>query len=424
MAYGSMVWVRRLSFAAVLIIAAIAPGQAAQSSPGDCGGHRCQRAGLLLWSHELPGQWMVQNGLLGTTPAQGQVYAALGGEIAAVGMGLTVYAYGAGTGVPLWTTALAGFPAGAAIVSVRVWPGVVTVGVDPPLTAGTGSAHNRPQREEIVLRADTGQQLRAFPAAPFGGAVAANSASTVVVGERSLTQYSNHSGRVIWSRPTGARPQTWQVDGSHIYVSVSSGGYLGTSPVTGLRRIDLQTGAERLIHSPGGAFQGTLSLAFDGVVLFTGGHGVTAYSGASGATLWGRTGALPESVDVVDHRLYLLDGNVLLGVDPWTGTELARVFGAAAVASAGLYGVREGIVLGIDHGALGKAWGYDAAAGRVVWTSAPLPWPHYFVDLSGIGGSTSPSRDSFILATCTQLGAQLTAGLQRCAKPELVALSR
>jgi hypothetical protein len=107
---------------------------------------------------------------------------------------------------------------------------------------------------------------------------------------------------------------------------------------------------------------------------------------------------------VVARRLYLLIGNALVGVDPRTGARMARVSGATAAAAAGLYGVRAGVVLGLDHGAPGKAWGYNVATQRVRWTSAPLPWPHYFVDLSGIGGSTSPRGDGLLLAVCAELG--------------------
>jgi hypothetical protein len=88
-------------------------------------------------------------------------------------------------------------------------------------------------------------------------------------------------------------------------------------------------------------------------------------------------------------------------VNPQTGTTLARV---NAASSSGLYGVREGAVLGIDHGGLGKAWADGIAAQRVVWTSRPLPWPHYFVDLSGIGGSAPPGQGAVLLAVCGQVG--------------------
>lgn len=423
MAGGPLTWIRRLSFAAVLIVVAVAPGPAAGPRSQPCSGPHtpgrpgCGLAGTVRWSRLLPGSWIALNGLLGTTPAQGQAYAALGDRVAAVGSGLAVSAFAARSGQPLWTADLAGFPAGSAIVSIRVWPGVVTAGVGLPTATGTAA------REEVVLAAATGRRIRAYPAAPFGGAVAADAAATVIVGAHAVTSYANRTGGVLWSRPTGPAAQAWQEDGDNLYVTVAADGYLGTAPVTALRRIDLRTGAERLVRPPGQAFDGTLSLAFDGVVLFAAARGVTAYSERTGARLWHRRVALAESVDAVGRRLYLLVGNALVGVAPQTGSKLARVRGATA-ASAGLYGVRAGAVLGIDHGALGKAWGYDVATQRVLWTSNPLPWPHYFVDPSGIGGSTSPGLDGLLLAICAELGPLAGGNVQPCLRPELAAVNR
>lgn len=428
MTRGSLAWVRRLSFAAVLIVAAVAPGPAAGSpshvcaglgGPGTQDGPGCGRAGAVRWARPLPGAWIARAGLLGTTPAHGQAYAALGGQVAALGSGLTVSAYQARNGQPLWTADLTGFPAGSAIVSVRVWPGVVTAGVGLPAAGGAAA------REEVVLAAATGRRIRTYPAAPFGGAVMADADATVIVGAHAVTSHANRTGAVLWSRPTGRPAQAWQEDGGVLYVTVSAGGYLGTAPVTALRQINLRTGAERLVRPRGHAFAGPLSLAFDGVVLFAGASGVTAYSGGTGARLWHRRAGLPEGVDVVGRRLYLLVGSALVGVDPQTGARLARVSGATAAESGGLYGVRAGAVLGLDHGALGKAWGYDVATQRVLWTTAPLPWPHYFVDLSGIGGSTSPRRDGLLLAVCAELGQPPAPGGARpCLRPELTALNR
>ena len=254
--------------------------------------------------------------------------------------------------------------------------------------------------------------------------MAADAAATVIVGAHAVTRYANRTGDVQWSQPTGPAAQAWQEDGDNLYVAVSTDGYLGAAPVTALRRINLRTGAERLVRPPEQAFDGALSLAFHGVVLFAASRGVTAYNGGTGARLWHRRVALPESVDVVGQRLYLLVGNALVGVAPQTGSRLARVRGATA-ASAGLYGVRAGAVLGIDHGALGKAWGYDVATQRVLWTSNPLPYPHYFVDPSGIGGSTSPGLDDLLLAVCAELGSPMAGGVaQPCLRPELVAVNR
>ena len=298
MTRGSLTWIRRLSFAAVLLVVAVAPGPAAGSRSGACtgpggpGGSGCGSEGTVRWSRLLPGAWVAQPGLLGTTPAHGQAYAALGDQVAALGSGLAVSAYAAGSGQPLWTADLSGFPAGSAIVSVRVWPGVVTAGVRRPAAAGTAA------REEVVLAAATGRRIRAYPAAPFGGAVAADATTTVIVGAHAVTRYANRTGAVLWSRPTGQAAQAWQEDGNFLDVTVAAHGYLGTAPVTALRRINLRTGAERLIRPRAHAFAGTLSLAFDGVVLFTGASGITAYRAATGTRLWHRRAGLPESVDV------------------------------------------------------------------------------------------------------------------------------
>ena len=421
-----LAWVRRVSFAAVLVVAAITPGQASSGSLVQCQADPCVTAGTVRWAQPLPGSWVAQNGMTGTIPQQGQAYAAVGSGVAAVGLGTTVAAYAAGTGEPLWTTDLTGFQPGAAIISVRVWPGVVTIGVALPAAAGpgTGSAAG-PVRDEVVLRAATGQLVRAYPAAQFGGAVAASGARTVIVGQHSVTSYANGTGRVLWSRPTGEVPRAWQVDGNHLYMSMASGGQSGATPVTALRRIDLVTGAERIVRPHGPAFTGALSLAFGGVVLFADASAVRAYAETTGQLLWHYHGALPDAVDALAGRLYLISGNTLVEVNPGTGRVLAHVAGAAAASSSGLYAVRHGDVLGIDHGALGKAWGYDVEDQQVIWTSRPLPWPHYFVDLSGIGGSAPPDQAAVLLAICAQVGAQPTGtGVPQCTKPELALVDR
>ncbi len=401
MTHGRLTWVRRLLLAAVLVVAAITPGSPASSgSSAQCPNQRCQVKGTVRWIRSLPGSWVAQNGMTGTSPEQGQAYAALGSRVAAVGLGTTVSAYAARTGQPLWTADLTSFRPGAAIMSVRAWPGVVTVGVGLPAAASAGTASPGTAspgtaspgtaspgtasagtaslgtasaagqvRDEVVLRAATGRVLRVYPAAQFGGAVAADAARTVIVGQHAVTSYANRTGKVAWSRPTGPVPQAWQVDGNHLYMSVATGAYQGAAPVTGLRRIDLNTGAERIVRPHGQAFTGALSLAFGGVVLFTDATAVRAYSETTGRLLWHYGGALPDAVDAAAGRVYLISGNTLAEVNPVTGRVLAHVAGAAAASSSGLYAVRDGDVLGIDHGAVGKAWGYDVAAQQVLWTS-------------------------------------------------------
>src|SRR5262249_11670987 len=82
--------VRRLSFAAVLILAAATPGMAANWSSFQCQHSGCEKAGTVRWIRPLAGAWTVENGLAGTTPAVGQAYAALDSRVAAIGAGLTV----------------------------------------------------------------------------------------------------------------------------------------------------------------------------------------------------------------------------------------------------------------------------------------------------------------------------------------------
>ena len=194
---------------------------------------------------------------------------------------MTVDAFQASNGVPLWTAPVTGFPAGASIVAVRAWPGYITVGVSFPRVAGGATA-----RSEVIFSARTAGSSAGIPrprtAARWRRAPRARS----VVGPASVTSYNNNTGKALWSRPTGKVPQAWRVDQGQLYITVAAGGYLGNAPVTALRRISLKTGAERTIRPSGGSFAGTLSGAFDGVVLFSGSHGLAAYSGATGQLLW------------------------------------------------------------------------------------------------------------------------------------------
>jgi outer membrane protein assembly factor BamB len=427
-------WARRAVLAVVLAGAAVIPGYAAGSAPGECGGPRCGSAGKVLWTRPLPGSWIATD-ISGTALASGQAYAAAGGQVAAIGFGLTVAAFDVRTGSLLWTTTLSRLPAGASIGSVRAWPGVVTAGVAMPRTR-----RGRPARREIVLRASTGAIARSYPAAAYGGAVDASASTTVIVGRTSVTSYDNRTGRVRWRRRTGQVPQAWRVDGSDLYVTIAAGGYLGTAPVTGLRQISLRTGAQRVIRPHRGSFDGALDGAFDGVVLFSGTRGVTAYSGATGQRLWARAGVVPESIDVVQARLYLTKGSTLIAVNPLTGARNRR---RVAPRSAGLYGVRGGVALGLDQGASGDVWGYDVARQRVIWTTTRLPWPHYFADLSRIGGSADAASSTVLITSCARLGGtrattaspagaaapagqpvQAVQAGQACLRPELVAIRR
>jgi hypothetical protein len=274
----------------------------------------------------------------------------------------------------------------------------------------------------VVLSAATGRVLRSYPAAPFGGAVAASAHATVVVGPAAVTSYDNATGRRIWSRAIGPAAQAWRSDGGHLFVAEASGGSLGNGAAAKLLRISLRTGAEQVIKPQAGAFDGRLAAVLRGVALFSGGDGVNAYSVATGRLLWRRAGAVPQSLDVVRGLFYLNIGDAVTGVHPGTGRTATRVAGADGSGSAGVYGVRANVALGLDLGPSGDAWGYDVESQRVIWTTRTLPWPHYFIDLSGIGGSTGPRSDTLLLAICLQR--TVTSAGPVCQDPELALISR
>jgi PQQ-like domain len=365
---------------------------------------------MIRWIRPLPGSWQVLPGLTGTVPASGLAYVSVGYGVAAVGVGLTVSGYSASTGALLWQQTLTGFPASAAIVSVRAWPGEVTAGV-------AYTSAGQPQRTEVVISGSTGTQSGRYPAAEFGGAVGGSSRYTVIIGPTAVTSYDNATGRVRWRLATGPVPQAWRTDDGTLYVAESAGGFQGSAPVTGLRQINLATGAQTLVQPLEGlSFSGTFSAAFDGVVLFSTARGVTGYKGATGAWLWSISGAVPEGTDPRKQRIYLTRGSSLIAVDPLTGQVTATVSGSVG-GSAGLYAVRDGVALGLDQGADGDAWGYDIGAQRVTLSAAGLPWPHYFVDLSGVGGSADPASDLVVIAACAQLAPSSPAPASPSASP-------
>ena len=403
---GNSPRLRRWALAVVLLGVALVP-YPTQGAAGAPPAVTCRvgcRPGIVpsmvKWTTSLPGSWDVASGLTGTVPASGLAYASVGDGVAAVGVGLTMCGYSSKTGALEWQDTLTGFPAGAAIVSVRTWPGEVTAGVSYRPAGSVGA----PVRTEVVISDPAGAQTGRYPAATFGGAVAGSPKYTVVVGATAVTSYDNATGHVRWQQPTGRVAQAWRTDGNWLYVAESAGGFVDSAPVTALRRIDLATGAELVVQPLEGLeFDGVLSAAFDGVVLFSSAAGVTAYSGTTGAQLWSINGAVPESTDHHPRRIYLTEGSNLVGVDPLTGRIRATASGSAVNGSAGVYAVRSGVALGLDQGGNGDAWGYDLAVQRVTLAAAGLPWPHYFVDLSGVGGSADPASDLVIIAACTQL---------------------
>ena len=418
--------VRRSALGLILVAVVLFPSGTPSHHARSCRGQACPAAGAIIWSKPLTGPWIAENGVQGTVYAKGQAFAAVGQGVAAVGFGLTLDAYDAGTGFPRWAASLTGVPIGATIISVRAWPGVVTAGVQVP----GGSAAGGAGREEIVLDAVTGKQIRSYPATWFGGAVNANPKSTVIVGRDAVTSYSNSTGRVRWRDSTGPAPQAWERSGNSLFVTVSASGVVGTSPVTAVREINLRSGDDRLLTPTGESFDGRLSGAFDGTLLFSASDGLRMYSELTGRQTGMRAGAVPEAIDPVQHVLYVEVRGALIGVDPMTGLNEP---GTIYPGPPGTYGVRAGVALGLDPGAAGAAWGYNLAKKHVIWTTRALPWPHFFVDLSGIGGSTDPDNNTVLLVTCAKIGAVQTgarAGVvasgtgQACLRPKLVEIRR
>jgi hypothetical protein len=79
--------------------------------------------------------------------------------------------------------------------------------------------------------------------------------------------------------------------------------------------------------------------------------------------------------------------------------------------------VRDGVALGLDQGAGGDAWGYDVSEQRVTLAAPGLPWPHYFVDPDGVGGSADPASNTVVIAACTELAPATPASPSPTASP-------
>ena len=421
----------RAALAILLAGVLLTGGIAARNGSASCQGSRsqCSTGGIVRWSRPLPGSWIAENGVEGTVVSDGQAYAAASHEAAVIGFGLTVSAYDLAAGSLRWSETLTGLPAGSAIVAVRTWHGVVTVGVSPVSPAGpAGPASTRPvgatgPRQEVVLNSVTGRQIRMLPAASSGGAVRASLRRTVIVGQTSVASYANATGRAVWRDPTGLAEQAWLVAGRSVYVTVSARGQVGTAPVTAVRQIDLRTGEERLIRPPGGTFDGRLAAVVAGTLIFSGSSGLRMYRAADGRLTGQRRGAVVGGVDPVLGVLYADVRGVLTGIDPVTGHDEP---GAGAAMPAGIYGVRAGVALGLDPGASGSAWGYSVAKRHVIWTAKSLAWPHFFAALAGLGDVDSGGGIA-LLVTCGATGQAVRgtvpgAGGRACLRPRFVAI--
>ena len=425
-----------LLLAAVLTAAIVATRLGSAACRG--GRSACAARNFVRWSRSLSGSWIALDGVEGTTYSQGQASAAAGHGVAVIGFGLTVSAYDVSTGFPRWTQDLAGLPPGSAVASVRAWDGVVTVGVSTPSgaaptditgssavgTAAGSSSRAATTRREIVLDSVTGKQIRTYQAAVAGGAVRATRKRTVIVGPAAVTSYLNQTGRAVWRDTTGAAGQAWRVSGRKLYVTVSAGGQVGTDPVTAVREIDLRTGSERLIRPAGRSFEGSLAAVVGGSLVFSGSSGLTMYEVANGRLTAQVRGAVAEGDDPVQGVLYASVAGELTGIDPVTGRRLPAKPGTVPD---GVFGVRGGVALGLDAGAGGAAWGYSVAGRHLLWTAKALPWPHYFAETSGVGGSVDPVSGTVLLVTCQQTGlpvrGPVTGGTGKtCLKPRLVAI--
>jgi hypothetical protein len=406
-------WARRGVLAVVLVGAAVIPGRASNQAAPHCARPHCKTAGSIMWTTQLAGSWLAVNGVAGTVPASGEAYAASAGVEAVLAYGTTVTGYRASTGRFSWQTILSGIPLGSAVTSVRAWPAIVAVGVSVP------AGQPGPSREEIILSAATGRQLGIFPAAAYGGAVRADANSTVIIGPRSVTSYANANGRVVWKQATGVVSQAWVVSGGYLYMAQTRGGYLSPGPVTGLRVINLISGAEQFIRPERNAFAGSLAGVVGDVALFSGSDGLWGYS-TQGRLLWHRPSAVLDLIDPDRQTVYIATGDALTAVSVVTGATEGR---PAPSVSAGLYAVQDGVALGLDQNNFGDAWGYDVATRQVIWTSGALPWPHFFADPTGLGGSAGSARAVTLVTSCSQTGSSPgNAAPAPCLRPELDAI--
>lgn len=409
---GAGAWARRAVLVVVLVGAAVIPGRASSQQAQHCGGQHCHAAGSILWTTGMPGSWLAEAGVTGTVPSSDGGYAATGGGLAVFADGLRVTAFGLSTGSRAWQTTITGVPPGSVIVGARAFAQEVAVGVQPP-------PGETPERDEVILSSTTGEQIRMYPAAAYGGAIAAYGGDTVVVGRTAVTAYADSTGRVLWSRDLGPPDQTWRVSGQYVYVAQPD----GSAGVLEVRRISFLTGAETVVRAASHAvFPGALGAVVDGVMLFSAPGEVAGYDGSTGVQLWPKRPkqAVLELADAGTGVAYLASGAALDGVAVTSGTVLSR---APLSVAGSLYWVSGDVALGLDQDALGDAWGYSLNSRRVLWTSSGLPWPHFFVDLSGLGGSASQGGKVVLLATCARVGATSAgAAGPRCLRPELAAL--
>ncbi len=143
-------------------------------------------------------------------PAFGQqAYVAVGGGVAVLGTGLSVTGYALSHGKQLWQTTLSA-PDGTVIMSVRAWPGVITVG----LLAPGGRA-----RTEVVLNATTRRGAAALPGRGVrrrGHGIRGDDRHRRPRHRDQLQQRDRPRPLAAQDRPAG---QSWQADGQTLYLA-------------------------------------------------------------------------------------------------------------------------------------------------------------------------------------------------------------
>jgi hypothetical protein len=86
---GWIPWVRRGASAALLLAMGFTPAEASVTPPQACP-RECTQAGTTRWVRPLTGAYVVHGDARGTVPGQGEAYAAIGADIAALGRGTAV----------------------------------------------------------------------------------------------------------------------------------------------------------------------------------------------------------------------------------------------------------------------------------------------------------------------------------------------
>jgi hypothetical protein len=120
--------------------------------------------------------------------------------------------------------------------------------------------------------------------------------------------------------------------------------------------------------------------------------------------------------------LYANVAGTITGIDPLALQNEVADQGASM--PSGFYSVRAGVAIGLKPGAGGAAWAYSIRKRRMIWTAMPLPWPHFFADPSGLGGSVDQATGMALVVTCAKTGHRAQGTVlgdgRACLRPMLV----